>query len=167
MPTFQGHLAPPDGRVAVVVARFNGPVTDSLLAGCLDTFARHGLPAERVDVVRVPGSFEIPLTARHLADSGRYAAVVCLGCIIRGETDHYDHVAAQTAAGIMQAGLTTGVPVVFGVLTTDTVEQALNRAGLKSGNKGVDAALTALEMINLLATLRGRASSDFGFSSRP
>jgi 6,7-dimethyl-8-ribityllumazine synthase len=166
MPTYEGHFAPPDGRFAVVVARFNGSITESLLAGCLDTFSRHGVAADRLDVVRVPGSFEIPLTARHLADSGRYAAVVCLGCIIRGETDHYDHVAGQAAAGVMQAGLATGVPVVFGVLTTDTVEQAQNRAGIKAGNKGVDAALTAIEMVNLLAALRGRGATEFGFTPK-
>ena len=102
----------------------------------------------------VPGSFEIPLVARKLAESGRYAAVICLGCVIRGETSHYDHVAGQAAAGVMQAGLSTGVPVIFGILTTETVEQALNRAGLKSGNKGADAALAAIEMVNLLARLQ-------------
>ena len=101
---------------------------------------RHGVAEDRLDVVWVPGSFEIPLVARRLAASGRYAAVVCLGCVIRGETGHYDHVAGQAAAGVLQAGLATGVPVIFGILTTETVEQALNRAGLKAGNKGADAA---------------------------
>ena len=108
-----------------------------------------------IDVVRVPGSFEIPLVAQRLAETGRYAAVICLGCVIRGETDHYDHVAGQAAAGVMQAGLATGVPVIFGVLTTDTVEQALNRAGLKAGNKGADAALAAIEMVNLIGQIAG------------
>jgi 6,7-dimethyl-8-ribityllumazine synthase len=163
MPTFEGDFAPPAGRFAVVAARFNGLITESLLAGCRDAFARHGVAEDRLDVAWVPGSFEIPVVARHLADSGKYAAVVCLGCIIRGETGHYDHVAGQAAAGIMQAGASTGVPVIFGVLTTETVEQALNRAGLKAGNKGAEAALAAIEMVNLLAKLKGAGSRNFGF----
>ena len=114
---------------------------------------RHGVDEARVDVAWVPGSFEIPLVARKLAESGRYSAVICLGCVIRGETSHYDHVAGQTAGGLLQAGLSTGVPVIFGVLTTETVEQALNRSGLKSGNKGAEAALAAIEMVNLLQRL--------------
>jgi 6,7-dimethyl-8-ribityllumazine synthase len=154
MALFEGDYAPPAGRFAVVIARFNAPVTEALLAGCRDAFARHGVPAERLDVAWVPGSFEIPLAARTLAATGRYAAVVCLGCVIRGETGHYDHVAGQAAAGVLQAGLGTGVPVIFGVLTTETVEQALNRAGLKGGNKGAEAALSAIEMANLLDRIR-------------
>lgn len=151
MPTFEGDFSPPPGRFAVVVARFNETVTRALLAGCLDSFARHGVAEDRVDVAWVPGSFEIPVVARKLAETGGYAAVVCLGCVIRGETSHYDHVAGQAAAGVMQAGLATGIPVIFGVLTTETVEQALNRSGLKGGNKGAEAAVTAIEMVNLLA----------------
>src|SRR5918997_5499313 len=151
MPTFEGDFSPPSGRFAIVAARFNALVTEALLAGCRDAFVRHGVLDDRLDVAWVPGSFEIPLVARRLAETGRYAAVVCLGCVIRGETGHYDHVAGQAAAGVMQAGLATGMPVGFGVLTTDTVEQALNRSGLKAGNKGADAALTAIEMVNLLA----------------
>lgn len=138
-----------------MASRFNAMVTEALLSGCRDALARHGVPDERVDVAWVPGSFEIPLAARKLAETGRYAAVICLGCVIRGETTHYDHVAGQAAAGVMQAGLATGVPVIFGILTTETVEQALNRAGLKSGNKGADAALAAIEMVNLLARIGG------------
>jgi len=153
MPTFEGDFSPPDGRFAVVVARFNTTVTASLLAGCRDALARHGVDDGRVDVAWVPGSFEIPLAAKTMAGSGRYAAVICLGCVIRGETSHYDLVAGQSAAGVLQASLSTGVPVIFGVLTTETVEQALNRAGLKGGNKGVDAALSAIEMVNLLKKL--------------
>ncbi|MCA1685420.1 MAG: 6,7-dimethyl-8-ribityllumazine synthase, partial [Planctomycetia bacterium] len=145
MPTFEGDFSPPDGRFAVVVARFNATVTASLLAGCRDTLVRLGVGEDRVDVAWVPGSFEIPVVARTMAGSGRYAAVICLGCVIRGETGHYDHVAGQAAAGVLHAGLGSGVPVIFGVLTTETVEQALNRAGLKGGNKGVDAALAAVE----------------------
>lgn len=153
MPTFEGDYSPPSGRFAVVVARFNNTVTQALLAGCQDAFVRHGVSEERLDVAWVPGSFEIPVVARRLAESGRYAAVVCLGCIIRGETGHYDHVAGQAAAGVLQAGLATGTPVVFGILTTESVEQALNRSGLKGGNKGAEAALTAIEMANLCAKI--------------
>jgi 6,7-dimethyl-8-ribityllumazine synthase len=153
MPTYEGSLTPPEGRFGVVVARFNELVTRGLLTGCLETFARHGVDAERVDVAWVPGSFEIPLVARRFAESGRYAAIVCLGCVIRGETDHYEHVAGQAAAGVMQAGVRSGVPLIFGILTTDTVEQALNRSGLKGGNKGSEAATSAIEMVNLLAAL--------------
>ncbi len=158
MPMFEGDFSPPRGRFAIVAARFNGLITESLLAGCRDAFARHGVVEDRLDVAWVPGSFEIPLVARKLAESERYVAVICLGAVIRGETGHYDHVAGQAAAGVLQAGLATGVPVIFGILTTDTVEQALNRAGLKAGNKGSDAALAAIEMVNLLDRL-GRDAS--------
>jgi 6,7-dimethyl-8-ribityllumazine synthase len=153
MPTYEGDFSPPQGRFALVVGRFNSLVTDALLDGCRDSFIRHGVADDRLDVIHVPGSFEIPLVARKLAESGRYAAVVCLGCVIRGETGHYDHVAGQAAAGVLQASLTTGVPVIFGVLTTDSVDQALDRSGLKAGNKGADAALAAIEMVNLLSRL--------------
>ena len=160
MTIFEGDFSPPAGRFAIVAGRFNSLVTKALLSGCLDTFSRHGVPRDRVDLAWVPGSFEIPLIARKLAESRRYAAVITLGCVIRGDTGHYDQVANQTTSGIMQAGLSTGVPVIFGVLTTDTVEQALNRSGLKAGNKGVDAALAAIEMVNLLARLdAGQPSS--------
>ena len=140
MTTFEGDFSPPSGRFAIVAGRFNSLVTEALLAGCLDTFARHGVARDRIDLAWVPGSFEIPLIARKMAESGKYAAVITLGCVIRGDTGHYDQVANQATAGILQAGLATGVPVIFGVLTTDTVEQALNRSGLKAGNKGIDAA---------------------------
>ncbi len=153
MADFIGDYSTPEGRFAVVVGRFNSLVTESLLDGCRDTLERHGVAEGSIDVAWVPGSFEIPVVARKMAASGRYAAVICLGCVIRGETAHFDHVAGQAASGVMQASLATGVPVVFGILTTDTVEQALNRAGLKGGNKGADAALAAIEMVNLLAGL--------------
>lgn len=153
MATFEGDYSPPVGRFAIVVARFNALVTESLLAGCRDSFLRHGVGADKLDVAWVPGSFELPLVARRLAETGDYAAVVCLGCVIRGETGHYDHVAGQAAAGVLQAGLSTRVPVIFGILTTETVEQALNRAGLKGGNKGGEAALVAIEMVNLMAQI--------------
>jgi 6,7-dimethyl-8-ribityllumazine synthase len=153
MAEFIGNLSAPAGRFAIVVGRFNALVTESLLSACRDTLLRHGVLQDSIDVAWVPGSFEIPLVAAKLAESGQYAAVICLGCVIRGETAHFDHVAGQAASGVMQASLSTGVPVIFGILTTDTVEQALNRAGLKGGNKGADAALAAIELANLMTKL--------------
>lgn len=150
---FEGDFTPPPGRFAVVAARFNATIVDALLAGTLDGLRRHGVPDDRVDVVRVPGSFEIPLVAQKLGGSGTYAAVICLGAVIKGDTDHYDHVAGATTSGIAQAALATGVPVVFGVLTCDTLEQAVNRAGGKAGNKGFEAAVTAVELVNLMKKL--------------
>jgi len=153
MAQYIGDYSAPAGRFAIVAARFNSLVTESLVAGCRDSLSRHGVAEDAIDLAWVPGSFEIPLAARKLAATGRYVAVVCLGCVIRGETSHYDHVAGQAAAGVMQAAMSTGVPVIFGILTTESVEQALNRAGLKSGNKGAEAAMTAIEMVNLLARI--------------
>ena len=155
MTIIEGTFAPPPGRFALVAARFNSAVVDGLVSGALDALKRHGVDDSAVDVVRVPGSFEIPLVAQRLASSGKYAAVICLGAVIRGDTDHYDHVAGQAAAGVARAALDTGVPVVFGVLTCDTLEQAVDRAGAKAGNKGFEAALTAIEMVNLLRQLPG------------
>ena len=137
-------------RYAIVASRWNDLITERLLTGALDTFRRSGVADDDVDVAWVPGSFEIPLVAQRLAASGRYAAVVTLGAVIRGATGHYDLVAGQAAAGVARAALDTGVPVVFGVLTTDTIEQAVERAGTKAGNKGAEAAATALEMADLL-----------------
>ncbi len=157
MPTIiEGTLAPPPGRFALVAARFNRFVVEPLVDGALDGLKRHGVADEAVDVVWVPGSFEIPLVAQRLAGSRRYAAVICLGAIIRGDTGHYDHVAAGASHGVAQAALATGVPVIFGILTCDTVEQAINRAGAKAGNKGFEAAVTAVEMVNLLRQLPER-----------
>ncbi len=153
---FEGTLTPPPGRFALVAARFNSFVVERLVEGATDALRRHGVAADAVDVAWVPGSFEIPLVAQHLARTGRYAAVVCLGAVIKGDTDHYDHVASGVTSGIAQAALSTGVPVIFGVLTCDTVEQAINRAGAKAGNKGAEAALTAIEMVNLLRQLPER-----------
>ena len=153
MPIYEGDFSTPSGRFAIVVSRFNSLVTEALLAGCRDAFVRHGVGEDRLDVYWVPGSFEVPLVARKLAEAGGHASVICLGCVIRGETGHYDHVAGQAAGGVLQASLSTGVPVVFGVLTTESVEQALNRAGLKLGNKGGESALAAIEMVNLLARI--------------
>jgi 6,7-dimethyl-8-ribityllumazine synthase len=155
MPTvIEGDFAPPAGRFALVAARFNGFVVDQLAAGAVDALQRHGVSDDRIDLVKVPGSFEIPPVAQQLGKSGRYAAVVCLGCVIRGDTDHYDHVAGAAASGIAQAALNCGVPVVFGVLTCDTLDQAINRAGAKAGNKGFEAAVTAVEMVNLVGKLK-------------
>ena len=156
MPTvYEGDVSPPPGRFAVVAARFNAVVVDALVAGALDAFRRHGVADGAVDVVRVPGSFEVPVVAKRLAEAKKYAAVVCLGAVIKGDTDHYDHVAGAAASGIANAALNCGVPVIFGVLTCETLEQAINRAGGKAGNKGFEAAVTAVEMVNLMKKLPG------------
>jgi len=153
MTTYEGNLTTPAGRFAIVAARFNDLVVDRLVAGAVDGLKRHGVAEDAIDLVRVPGSFEIPPIAQRLATSGTYAAVICLGAVIKGDTDHYDYVAGGAANGVAQAALATGVPVIFGILTCDTMEQAINRAGGKAGNKGADAALTAIEMVNLLRQL--------------
>jgi 6,7-dimethyl-8-ribityllumazine synthase len=156
MPTpIEGDFAAPAGRFAIVAARFNALVVDQLAAGAADALRRHGVADDRIDLIRVPGSFEIPPVAQRLGRSGKYAAVICLGCVIRGDTDHYDYVAGAAANGVATAALNCGVPVVFGVLTCNTLEQALDRAGAKAGNKGFDAAVTAVEMVNLLKKLPG------------
>lgn len=141
------------GRYGIVAARFNEHLVRRLVEGCQAEFARQGVPSDQVDILWVPGSFELPLAAQHLAASGRFAAVVCLGCIIRGDTDHYRYVCEAATQGILQAGLTTGVPVIFGVLTCDNETQALERCGGRHGHKGVDAAAAALEMASTLADL--------------
>ncbi len=153
MLVIEGTFAPPPGRFALVAARFNHFVVEHLIGGATDALKRHGVPEDAVDLIWVPGSFEIPLVAKKLAASGRYAALICLGAVIRGDTDHYDHVAGEAAKGIAAASLSTGVPVIFGILTCDTLEQAINRAGAKAGNKGFEAAMTAIEMVNLLQKL--------------
>ena len=150
---YEGDFSVPQGRFAIVAARFNAIVVDRLIEGVRDGLQRHGVADTNIDLVHVPGSYEIPLVAQKLGDSGRYAAVICLGAVIRGDTDHYDYVAGAAANGVANASLNTGVPVIFGVLTCDTMEQALNRAGGKAGNKGFDAAVTAIEMVNLLKKL--------------
>lgn len=149
--TFEGHLEGRGLRVGVVVSRFNEAITRLLLEGALDTLRRHGV--EDVDVAWVPGAFEIPLVALRLARSGRYHAVVCLGAVIRGETPHFEYVAGQSAAGVARAAMESGIPVIYGILTLDTLEQALERSGTKAGNRGRDAALAAIEMANLLNAL--------------
>lgn len=151
--TFEGAMIGADGDFAIVVARFNGFITESLLNGALDTLRRHGVDAGRVEVVRVPGAFEIGTVVNRLCRSGRYAAVIALGAVIRGATPHFDFVAGECARACGAAAYDTGVPVAFGVLTTDTVEQAIERAGTKAGNKGAEAAATAVEMANLMRNL--------------
>jgi 6,7-dimethyl-8-ribityllumazine synthase len=145
-------------RVALVVSRFNDLFTNKLLAGAVDCLQRHGADPDDLHVVRVPGSFEVPLAAQVAAQSGRYDAIVCLAAVIRGATPHFDLVAQQIASGVARVGLDTGVPATFGVLTTDTLEQAVERSGSKAGNKGWDAALAAIEMANLLRGMRGANS---------
>jgi 6,7-dimethyl-8-ribityllumazine synthase len=152
--TFAGGLDGSGLRVGIVVARFNEQVTRSLLEGARAGLTRLGVAEGEIDVAWTPGCFEIPLVARRLIERGGYDAVICLGAVIRGETPHFDYVAGQAAAGIARVSLDTGMPVIFGILTTDTLEQAVNRAGAKAGNKGFDAALTAVEMASLLRSLR-------------
>jgi 6,7-dimethyl-8-ribityllumazine synthase len=153
--TFESRLTGQGLSLAIVVSRFNRLVTERLLAGAHDAVARHGVDPEKVDVAWVPGAMELPLVARRLAERGRYDAIVCLGAVIRGETPHFDYVAGQAAAGIGRVALDTGVPTVFGVITANTLEQALDRAGGKAGNKGYDAVVTAIEMANLLEQVEG------------
>jgi 6,7-dimethyl-8-ribityllumazine synthase len=152
--SFEGGLDASDLRVAVVVARFNVHVTERLLAGCVEELESHGLNDARLEQVEVPGCFELPLAAKQLAGTGRFSAIICLGAIIRGDTPHFDYVSSATAHGVQQAALDTGVPVVFGVLTTDTDEQAIERAGGEAGHKGREAALTAIEMAHTMRNLR-------------
>ena len=140
-------------RFAVVVSRWNAFITERLLEGTLDTLKRHGADTDIVDVARVPGTFEIPLLAQNLAQSGRYDAVICLGCLIRGSTAHFEYIAGECTKGIGQAMMQSGIPVTFGVLTTDTIEQAIERAGTKAGNKGAEAAGAAIEMAQLMRAL--------------
>lgn len=151
--TFEGDLSAAGMSFAVVVARFNSFITDRLLEGALDAIRRSGGDLAKVDVAHVPGSVEIPTAAAAMAKSGRYDAVICLGAVIRGETGHYDHVAGEAAGGVAAVGRETGVPAAFGVLTVETVEQAINRAGAKSGNAGFSAAMTAIETASLLKKL--------------
>lgn len=150
MQIIEGKLISGDEHYAIVVARFNDLVTKRLLDGALDAFRRHGTKPEHLTVVWVPGSFELPLVADRLAKSRKYSAICCLGAVIQGETSHHEYINHQMAAGIMRAGLESGVPVLFGVLTCSSMEQALDRAGGKAGNKGSEAALAAIEMVNVL-----------------
>ncbi len=154
MRTTEGNYAARGFRFALVVSRFNEHVTTRLLDGALDCLLRHGAEEDDVHVVKVPGAFELPYAAKRLAASHSYDAVIALGAVIRGETPHFDYIAAEAARGIAAAGLETGVPIIFGVITANTTEQAIERAGGKGGNKGFDAALSAIEMANLFAELK-------------
>jgi len=153
MTSYSGMLRGDGLRVALVCARFNDFITERLLAGARDGLIRHGVDEASLTEVWAPGAFELPLVAKRLASSGEYDAVICLGAVIRGATGHYDFVAGNCASGIQQAQMETGIPVIFGVLTTDTIEQAIERAGTKAGNKGFEAASTAIEMADLLRQL--------------
>jgi len=154
----QGELTAAGLRFAVIVSRFNSFVTERLLSGALDALHRAGAGAADIDVVRVPGAMEIPVAAKHLAQTGRYHAMVCLGAVIRGETPHFEYVSAEASRGVARAALRSGVPMAFGVLTVENLEQAVDRAGLKSGNKGFEAAMTAVEMANLLRKIDAGAA---------
>ena len=150
----EGELSAKDLRFAIIVGRFNSFITERLLAGALDALTRTGCPQENIEIVRVPGSWEMPVVARELAKAKRHDAIIALGAVIRGDTPHFDYVAGEAARGLAQVAVESGVPVGFGVLTCNTVQQAVDRAGAKSGNKGFDAAMSAIEMANLMRRLR-------------
>ncbi len=154
MKTIEGKLDAKGLKFGIVIARFNEFISGKLLSGCLDGLIRHGADDANIDVAWSPGSFEIPLVAQKLAQSKKYDAVICLGAVIRGATPHFDYVASEVSKGVAHVGLETGIPVIFGVLTTDNIEQAIERAGTKSGNKGFDASLAAIEMANLLKQIQ-------------
>ncbi|MDR2212358.1 MAG: 6,7-dimethyl-8-ribityllumazine synthase [Pseudomonadales bacterium] len=149
----EGDFSAPNANFVLVVSRFNSFVVDSLQAGAIDALRRHGVGDANIHVVKVPGAFELPLVAKRLAESGRYDAVIALGAVIRGSTPHFDYVAGECAKGLGQVGMQSNLPVVFGVLTVDSIEQAIERAGTKAGNKGADAAMSALELVSLLRKL--------------
>jgi 6,7-dimethyl-8-ribityllumazine synthase len=149
----EGKLSAEGLKFGIVVGRFNSFITERLLEGAIDCILRHGGSKENIEIVKVPGSFEIPLTAKKLAKSGKYDAVICLGAVIRGSTPHFDYVANEVTKGIAQVSLETEVPISYGILTTDTIEQAVERAGTKMGNKGFDAAMVAIEMANVLKSI--------------
>ena len=156
----EGKLEAGSRRFAIVVARFNSLITGKLLDGALDCLRRHGCPEDNVEIAWVPGSFELPLVARRLAGTGRFDVIICLGAVIRGETPHFDYVSSESAKGITSASIETGVPTIYGVLTCNTLEQAIDRAGAKGGNKGFDAAMTAIEMATLMKDLRKSAECE-------
>lgn len=152
---YEGHLIGHGLRFGIVIGRFNEFITSKLLGGALDALNRHGVSDEDIEVAWVPGAFEIPMVARKMASMMKYDAVICLGTVIRGATPHFDYVAGEVAKGVAKVSLDSGVPVIFGVITADTIEQAIERAGTKAGNKGWDAAVTAIEMANLLKNMSG------------
>ncbi len=153
MRKLEGNVVGSQMKLGIVAARFNEFIVAKLVSGAEDALVRHGVDTDDVDIAWVPGAFEIPLVAQKMAASGKYDAVICLGAVIKGSTSHYDYVCAEVSKGIAQAGMATGVPVIFGVLTTDNIEQAIERAGTKAGNKGYDVACTAIEMVNLLKNM--------------
>lgn len=155
MHTFEGKLVSQNIRVGIVAARFNEFIVGKLVAGAMDALLRHDVREEDIDLAWVPGAFEIPLIAKKMAESGKYDAVICLGAVIRGATSHYDLVCNEAAKGIAHVSLDSGVPVLFGVVTTENIEQAIERAGSKAGNKGYDSAMAAIEMVNLVRTIEG------------
>ncbi len=166
MKTFEGQLDAGGLRFGIVVGKYNEFVTTRLLAGAVDVLTKAGAGDQAIEVVRVPGAFEIPLVARRMAQSGRFDAVVCLGAVIRGETSHFEYISAEASRGIAQAAWESNLPVIFGVLTTDTVEQALERAGAPERNKGAEAARTAIEMANLMKRLQARGGKQPGRNAR-
>ncbi|MGE4545876.1 MAG: 6,7-dimethyl-8-ribityllumazine synthase [Pedobacter sp.] len=149
----EGKLNAEGFKFGVIVSRFNSFICDRLVEGALDTLIRHGASDDNIDIVRVPGAFEIPMAAKRAVATGRYDALICLGAVIRGSTPHFDYVCAEVSKGVASVSLDSGLPVAFGVITTDSIEQAIERAGTKAGNKGVDAAMTAIEMVNLFKTI--------------
>jgi len=153
MQTIQGKLDAKGRKFALVASRFNSLVAKQLVAGAEDSLVRHGAAADNLTLIWVPGAFEMPLVAAKCAESGSYDAVICLGAVIRGQTPHFEYIASEAAKGLARIAMASGVPVAFGILTTDTLEQALDRAGLKAGNKGADAAASAIEMVNLVAEI--------------
>lgn len=150
---FEGNVQAEGLKIAIVVSRFNDFIGERLLGGAMDALLRHGASEKNIDIYKTPGAFEIPLVSRKVANTGKYHAIICLGAVIRGATPHFEYVSAEVSKGIAQVSLEAGVPLAFGILTTDTIEQAIERAGTKSGNKGWDAALAAIEMANLLKTI--------------
>lgn len=155
MNTFEGKLVSHDMKIGIVAARFNEFIVSKLIAGATDALTRHEVKEEDIDLAWVPGAFEIPLIAKKLADSGKYDAVICLGAVIRGAASHYDYVCNEVSKGIAQISLNSGIPVLFGVVTTENIEQAIERAGTKAGNKGYDSAMAAIEMVNLIKHIEG------------
>jgi len=157
-----GNLIGTGKTFGIVVSRFNNFITKRLLDGSIDGLTRHGVRKDDIDVFWVPGSYEIPSVALKIAQSKKYNAVICLGAVIRGETPHFDYVASESAKGVTQVGLTTGIPVIYGIITTDTLEQAIDRAGAKTGNKGTEAALSAIEMVNLFDQIQTNVKTTKG-----
>ncbi|AJF06454.1 6,7-dimethyl-8-ribityllumazine synthase [Geoalkalibacter subterraneus] len=151
--TIEGRLDASGLKIGLIVSRFNSFITDRLVEGAQDALVRHGAAEQDIDIIRAPGAFEIPLVAKKAAAAGRYDALICLGAVIRGSTPHFDYVSAEVSKGVAHVGLDAGLPVIFGVLTTDTIEQAIERAGTKAGNKGFEAAMSAIEMADLLKKL--------------